>query len=220
MTNLFVDNALCACQEEHLCASCRFCLMHNTPERRKALCEKISRFLVAEPIYQSAVARAMYTIFPENRVYDDEKDICRMVFEAALFEDDCAGITPFSYFLDHAPLSVDEKRLYEAWRTHTCHQFFVVEKVLPGKELHLTDLSGTHRYRIYEQKGTITLTEGIVIVARIVPFLKGWMFPTGIILSYGSALRETLRVLFGQKSLPQFTCIQHYHEYRKRHMAS
>ena len=113
-----------------------------------------------------------------------------------------------------------EKRLYEAWRARTCHQFFVVEKVLPGKELHLTDLNGTHRYRIYEQKGTTTVIEGTVIIARIVPFLKGWMLTTEVIISYGSALRETLRVLFGQKPLPQFTFIQHYHDYRKRQMAS
>src|SRR5664279_4275175 len=46
-------------------------------------------------------------------IYDDEKDICTMVFESVLFEDTHTGRTPLSYFVNKAPLSADEKRLYE-----------------------------------------------------------------------------------------------------------
>jgi hypothetical protein len=94
------------------------------------LCENITRFLVLKPFYQ-------------NIVYDDEKDMCAM-----LFEDNHTGITPFSYCVDNAPLSVDERRIHGAWRTHTRYEFFAVEKVTPGKELDVTGLSGEHRYRV------------------------------------------------------------------------
>jgi hypothetical protein len=59
MSNTFVDNALCSCTEKETCASCRFCMTRNTPDGRKALCEKITRFLVLQPFYQSALAQIM-----------------------------------------------------------------------------------------------------------------------------------------------------------------
>ena len=124
----FADNRLCSCTETDTCASCRFCKPRNTTQGRKALCEKITNFLVLQPIYQHALAQAMRALFPDKIVYDDEKGICTMLFEAVLFEADSAGTTPFSYFVRHAPLSPDEKRLYEAWRAHTRYEFFAVEK--------------------------------------------------------------------------------------------
>ncbi len=133
MSNTFVDNAICSCTEKETCASCRFCMTRNTPDGRKSLCEKITRFLVLQPFYQSALAQIMGETFPNKVVYDDEKDICTMLFEALLFEYNRTGMTPFAYFLDNAPLSIDEKRLYEAWRTHTRYEFFAVEKVTLAK---------------------------------------------------------------------------------------
>src|SRR5665811_921903 len=93
-----------------------------------------------------------------------------LTFEALLFEDNRTGTTPFSYFVQNAPLSVDEKRLYEAWLTRTRYELFVVDEVIPGKELHLADLAGENRYRVYENKGTTTIKKGSVVIARIVPF--------------------------------------------------
>src|SRR5689334_683012 len=37
------DNGLCCCTEDETCASCRFCMAHNTTDGRKALCEKITK---------------------------------------------------------------------------------------------------------------------------------------------------------------------------------
>jgi hypothetical protein len=173
-------------------------MTHNTPDGRKALCEKIPRFLVIKPFYQNAVAQTIPKLFPDRIVYDDEKDICSMLFEAVLFEDNHTGTTPFSYFVDNAPLSADEKRLYKAWRTYTRYEFFVVEKVTPGKELYVTDL----------------------IIARIVPFLKGWMITTEVVVSFsGGEVREQLKKSYGV-TIPQFTFVHKYHEDRKRRMAS
>src|SRR5260370_42644968 len=94
-----VENALCRCTEEETCASCSFCEARNTTEGRKGLCEKITHFLVLKPFYQSAIAQAMGKLFPTRIVYDDEKDICTMLFEAGLFEDKQNGIKPFSCFV-------------------------------------------------------------------------------------------------------------------------
>jgi hypothetical protein len=93
MPTTFVANALCSCEEkeDEACASCRFCQAHNTSEGRKALCEKITRFLVLQPFYQQAIAQAVQKLFPEKIVYDDEKNICTMLFESVLFEDTHAG---------------------------------------------------------------------------------------------------------------------------------
>ena len=155
-------------------------------------------------------------IFPDRIVYDDEKDICRLLFEAVLFEDNHAGTTPFSYFVDNAPLSVEEKRLYEAWREHTRYGFFVAEKIIPGKELHVTDLNGKNSYLVYENQGTASIKEGMVIIARICPFLKGWMITTEVVVSFsGSAARERLKKYYGV-TIPQFTFVQKYHKDRKR----
>ena len=220
MAKTFVDNALCSCTENETCASCRFCETLNTTEGRKALCERITHFLVFTPFYQNAVAQAVPKLFPDRIVYDDEKEICAMLFEAVLFEDNHTGITPFSYFVENAPLSVDERRLYDAWRTHTRHEFFLVEKVTPGKEIHVTSLSAENRYRVYEQRGTASIKEGRFIIARIVPFLNGWMFTTETILSFsGSAARELLQKTHGT-AIPQFAFLQKYHEDRKRRMFS
>ena len=143
-----------------------------------------------------------------------------MLFEAVLFEDNHTGTTPFSYFVDNAPLSADEKRLYKAWRTYTRYEFFVVEKVTPGKELYVTDLIGKNHYQIYENKGTASIKEGMVIIARIVPFLKGWMITTEVVVSFsGGEVREQLKKSYGV-TIPQFTFVHKYHEDRKRRMAS
>lgn len=192
-------------------------MTHDTSDGRKALCEKITHFLVFKPFYQTAISQIIGEIFPDRIVYDDEKDICTMLFEAVLFEHDHTGTTPFSYFVDNAPLSIDEKRLYETWRDHTHYEFFVVEKVTPGKELHVADLAGKNRYQVYENKGTtsIKLKEGVVIIARIVPFLKGWMITTEVVISFaGSAARERVQRSYGV-TIPQFTFARKYHEDRK-----
>jgi hypothetical protein len=215
----FVDNPFCSCTETDTCASCRFCKAHNTTAGRKALYEKITHYLVLQPIWLHALKQAMDTLFPEKVVYHDEKDICAMLFEAVLFEDNSAGITPFSYFLQNAPLSSDEKRLYNAWRTHTRYEFFAVEKVIPGKEVHLADLAGEHRYRVYEHRGTATIKEGSVVIARIVPFLNAWMFTTETVISFsGSGLRERLEKAYGV-TIPQFLFVQRHLEDHRRRMA-
>ena len=161
----------------------------------------------------------MQALFPLKVVYDDEKNICTMLFEAVLFEDTSAGTTPFSYFVQHAPLSPDEKRLYEAWHTHTRYEFFAVEKVIPGKEVHLADLAGERRYRVYEHRGTATIKEGSVVIARIVPFLNAWMFTTETIISFsGGGLRERLSKAYGV-TIPQFLFVQKHLEDHRRRMA-
>jgi len=214
------DNGLCCCTEDETCASCRFCVTHNTTDGRKALCEKITKFLVFKPFYQHAIAQAIPKLFSDRIVYDDEKDICSLLFEAVLFEDDHAGMTPFSYFADNAPLSAIEKWLYDAWRTHTRYEFFVVEKVTLGKELNLADLAGKNRYRVYEDRGTATIKEGTVIIARIVPFLKGWMITTEMVVSFsGGAVREQLQKSYGMP-ISQFSFVQKYHEDIKRRRVS
>jgi hypothetical protein len=220
MDTTFVENGLCSCAGNGTCASCCFCLGRNTTDGRKALCEKISRFLVLQPIYQSALASAMHEFFPDKVVHDDEQDICRMLFEALLFEDHHAGMTPISYFLDHAPLSADEKRLYQAWRDRTRYEPLVVEKVTPGKELQLADTAGTTRYRVYESKGSTTIKEGTVIIARLVPFLDGWMITTEVVLSYaGPTLRDQLQEAYGM-TLRQLTFVRRHHAEHKRRMGA
>ncbi len=142
-----------------------------------------------------------------------------MLFEAVLFEDTHAGMTPFSYFLDHAPLSADEKRLYHAWRDRTRYEFFVVEKVAPGKEIQVADLAGNTRYRVYESKGSASIKEGRAIIARLVPFLNGWMITTEVVLSYPDVMRERLKQAYGV-SIPQLAFVRKYHEESKRRMSS
>lgn len=212
-----VPNPLCSCSVGATCESCQFCESRNTQQGRKALCEKITNYLVLQPIYQSALAQAMYTFFPDKIVYDDEKDICTMLFEAVLFEDNSTGPTPLSYFIDNAPLSRDEKRFYEAWRKYTRYEFFAVEKVTPDREIVLNDLSGERLYRVHEHRGTATMKAGSIIIARIVPFLKGWMFTTECIISYaGDGIRERLRTAYGE-AIPQFLFVRkHLENYRKR----
>jgi len=212
----FAHNALCSCTDTETCASCRFCETRNSSEGRKALCERITRFLVSEPFYQDAIAQAIPMLFPDRIVYDDEKDICSMLFEAVLFEDNRTGTTPLSYFVQNAPLSANEKQLYESWRTHTRYQFFAVETVEPGKEVHLTGLAHHNRYRVYENRGTATIKEGSVLIARIVPFLDAWMFTTETVVSFsGSAAREQLQKSYGV-DIPQLVFVRKYHEDRKR----
>jgi hypothetical protein len=215
------ENALCSCAESAPCASCRFCMAHNTTSGRKALCEKITRFLVTQPTYQNALARTMLEFFPKKTIHDDEKDICRMIFEAILFEDATAGTTPLSTFLQRAALSADEQRLYAAWREHTRYGFFVVEKIIVGQEIHASDAFGERRYRIYEHAGTARIKEGEIIVARLVPFAQGWMISTETVLTYQDtpSVRERLRASYGP-GIAQFPFVRRYHREHKRRMSS
>jgi hypothetical protein len=67
-------------------------------------------------------------------------------------------------------------------------------------------------------KGTASMKEGTVIIARIVPFLNGWMITTEVVVSFsGDAVREQLQKSYGV-TIPQFTFVQKYHEDRKRRM--
>jgi len=206
MTKTFTDNYLCSCRGNVICAQCVFCEAYNTTDGRKALCEKISRFLVLVPFYQRALARMMGSAFPGKVVYDDEKDICTMLFEALLFEGTSGKMTPMAYFVERAELVDAEKRLYEAWRDHTRYGFFVIDEMVPGKEVQLSDLAGRNRYRVYETKGMARMKEGMVIIARIVPFLKGWMITTEMVPSWsGRDAREHVRDKYGQ-GVSQFDC--------------
>jgi hypothetical protein len=214
----FTDNPLCSCTETEPYALCRFCKAHNAQQGRKALCEKIARTLVVQPVYHQALAQAMHALFPDKIIHDDEKDICTMLFEAVLFEDTSAGATPLSYFIENAPLSADEKRLYGAWRSHTIYGFFAIEKVIAGKEVYLADLAGGKRYRVYKQRATTTLKEGTIVIARIVPFLNAWMFTTETILSFSGSAVERLQASYGLV-IPQFVFVRKYHEDHKRRMA-
>jgi hypothetical protein len=219
MTAMFVDNTLCSCGENGTCPHCRFCQGHDTTAGRKALGEKIVQFLVFQPFYQKILKQAVDRFFPSKTIYDDEQPICTMLFDAVLYEDVGSGMTPLAYFVDHAALSPVEKRLYDAWRRHTRYGFFVIDEVMPGKELHLTDLAGRHRYRVYESKGTATMKEGAVIIARIVPFLKGWMITTETVLSWsGDAAREQVQRKYGEHP-SQFEFTRIYLAEHQRRMA-
>jgi hypothetical protein len=216
---IFVENTICSCSETTTCPSCLFCEEHNTTSGRKALGEKIVTFLVWKPFYQKALKQAMERLFPDRVVYDDEKDICTMLFDSLLFEDISSGITPLAYFVDHAGLADVEKRLYEAWRQHTHYGFFVIEKLIAGKEIHVTDLTGRKRYRVYETNGTATMKEGAVIVARIVPFLMGWMITTETVLSWsGDTARQQVQRKYGAET-SQFAFTEKYLAEHRRRMA-
>jgi len=51
----------------------------------------------------------METLFPSKMVYDDEKDICTLLFKSVLFTDTQMGITPLSYFVERASLSTGKR---------------------------------------------------------------------------------------------------------------
>jgi hypothetical protein len=181
--------------------------------------EKIIHFLVWKPFYQKALEQAMGRLFPGRVVYDDEKDICTMLFDALLFEGTDTGITPLAYFIDQAVLDDAEKRLYEAWRQHTRYGFFVIEKIIAGKEIHVADLPGRKRYRVYETKGTATMKEGAVIIARIVPFLLGWMITTEMVVSWsGDTARQHVQRKYGAV-ISQFAFTEKYLAEHRRRMA-
>src|SRR6266567_2961421 len=213
MKNTQIDNGLCSCIGNKTCANCLFYLKHNTPDKRKALCEKVAEYLVSKPTYQYAVSKALETVFPNKIIYEDEKDICWMIFEAVLFEDVRIGITHFSYFVEHAPLSSGYKRLYEVWNIRNLFGFFIVKKIVPEKEVHLTDLIGKAHFKVYEKQGTSTLKKGAVIIVRIVPFLDGWMFYSETIVSHSGVTQEWMENSYGVK-VSQLMFAQ---KYRKKH---
>ncbi len=209
------NNGLCECTGSTLCVNCRFCESRNTPEGRKALCMRIFHFLVPQPLYEHLVSQALPTIFPNRFVYDDEQDLIAMLFEAVTFDIESDGTTPLAYFLAHALLDEQEKRLYKAWQAHNHYGFYLVKKIIPDKEIHLTDLAGETAYKIYETSGTRTIKEGSVVIARIVPFLDGWMFYTENIVSFGNASPEWVSQSVGVP-IPQLAFIQRYRQEREQ----
>jgi hypothetical protein len=215
-----LENGLCRCQQDEICAHCQFYQEVNTPQGRKALCERINQFLAMQPFYQSILEHWLNVFFPKKAIYDDEKDLCTMLFEALLFDVEQAGQTPLSYFISNAPLSITEKQLYEAWKHKNCFGFFRIEKIIPGTELHLIDLTGKRRYRVYETKATASMKERSIILARLVPFLQGWMITTEATLSFsGDTAQEKIEKAYGL-NIPQLAFIQKYHADNKRKMAS
>ncbi len=208
-------NGLCECTGNTLCVNCRFYESRNTPEGRKALSARIVNFLVSQPLYKHLVSQTLPTIFPNQIIYEDEKDLVAMLFEAVTFDVESDGGTPLAYFLSHAPLDEKEKRLYTAWQTHNHYGFYLVQKIIPDKEIHLTDLAGETAYKIYETSGTRTVKEGTVVIARIVPFLDGWMIYTENIVSFGNASPEWISQSI-DIPIPQLAFIQRYRQERER----
>jgi hypothetical protein len=124
-----------------------------------------------------------------------------------------------AYFVERAVLADVEKRLYEAWRDHTRYGFFVIDKIVGGEELHLIDLACRDRYRVYETKGTARMKQGMVIIARIVPFLKGWMITTEMVPSWsGSGAREHVEDKYGD-GISRFGFTEQYLVDQDRRMA-
>jgi hypothetical protein len=208
-------NGLCECTGSTLCVNCRYCESRNTPAGRKALCVRISNFLVSQSLYEHLVSQVLPTIFPNRIVYDDEKDLIAMLFEAVIFDVASDGVTPLAYFLSHAPLDEKEKRLYNAWQAQNRYGFYLVKKIIPDKEIHLTDLAGETAYKVYETSGMRTIKEGSVVIARIVPFLDGWMFYTENIVSFGNASPEWISQSIGIP-IPQLAFIQRYRQEQER----
>ncbi len=195
------------------CLTCRVCLAHNYTSGRKDLAKKIIDFLVLQPMYQHLLLEIFPTEFPDPIIYDDEKPICSMMFEAIIFDAAYQGETPLSYFVNNAPLGEEYKRLYQSWIDNNRYGFWVVKKIIPDKEMHITDLAQKSTYKVYETLGTHTVKEGVVIIGRIVPFLDGWMFYNETIVSFSDVKQDWM-----QKSseipIPQFDFIKSYH---KRH---
>jgi len=208
-------NGLCECTGSTLCVNCRFCESRNTPAGRKALCARMFNFLVSQPLYEHLVSSSLPHIFPNRIVYDDEKDLLSMLFEAVIFDGASDGTTPLAYFLSHAPLDEKEKRLYTAWQAQNRYGFYLVKKIIPDKEIHLTDLAGETAYKVYETSGTRTIKEGSVVIARIVPFFDGWMFYTENIVSFGNASPEWISQSIGIP-IPQLAFIQRYRQEQER----
>jgi hypothetical protein len=170
---------------------------------------------VLQPPYQRAIQKAMEKLFPSKIVYDDEKDICTMLFESVLFEATHAGTTLLSYFVEHASLSTVEKQVYQSWVRQTRFGCFRVEKIVRGKELQLSDLSGEAHYRIFEDRATATLNRGNVMIARIVPFLDGWMITSETILSFpANTTLQQLTKTYGTVA-DQLLFTRRYHQSRK-----
>jgi len=136
-----------------------------------------------------------------------------MMFEAIIFEATHQGETPLKYFINNAPLGEDYKRLYQSWIDNNRYGFWMVKKIIPDKEIHITDLAQKNFYRVYETQGTRTIKEGLTIVGRIVPFLDGWMFFTETIVSF-SEVKQYWMERSSQVPIPQFDFIKSYH---KRH---
>lgn len=90
----------------------------------------------------------------------------------------------------------------------------MIERSIPGEAVHLTDLTGDTSYWIYETQATNTLKEGRVIIGRIVPFLRGWMFTSESLISFSGNARERLRNTYGVTT-PQLTFMQRYYRNRK-----
>ena len=208
-------NGLCECISSTPCVNCRFYESKNTPEGRKALSTRIFNFLVSRPLYEHLVSQTLPTIFPNKIVYEDEKDLVAMLFEAVIFDVESGGETPLAYFLSHAPLDEKEQRLYKAWQTHNHYGFYLVQKIIPEKEIHLTDLAGKTAYKVYETSGTRTVKEGTVVIARLVPFLDGWMIYTENIVSFGNASPEFMAQSAGIP-IPQLAFILRYRQEQER----
>ncbi len=209
----FAGNGLCFCKGTKRCVTCRLCLAHNRTSGRKDLGKKIVDFLVLQPMYQHLLLEIIPTEFPGHIIYDDEKPIVSMMFEAITFETSYQGETPLTFFVNNAPLGKDYKRLYQSWITENRYGFFVVQKIIPGKEIHLTDLARKNSYKVYETKGTHTIKERVVVVGRIVPFLDGWMFYTETIVSF-STVKQDFMTRAAHVPIPQLDFIRSYH---KRH---
>ena len=138
-----------------------------------------------------------------------------MLFEAVTFDIASDGETPLAYFLSHAPLDERSNDSIKRGRHITTMASILSKRSIPDKEIHLTDLAGETAYKVYETSGTRTIKEGSVIIARIVPFLDGWMFYTENIVSFGNASPEWIAQSIGIPT-PQLAFIQRYRQERER----
>jgi tetratricopeptide (TPR) repeat protein len=123
------------------------------------------------------------------------------IIDALMFEGDYQGKSPLAYFINNAPLTQEEREMYQSWLAKTRYSVFEIKEVMFGKNLVAIDLLTKETLVIYEKLATYDTLAGEVITGRIVPFADAWMFTGGTnikltpeMLSIFTRLKKSMKI--------------------------
>lgn len=153
-------------------------------------CRVLIEYLQKQPFFIDQIAESLKEISGKQ---ESKIDIYNAVLSAHIFDPNAQGITPFDFFLTHAKLRTDQKKMYQFWKKSNFFSLFEIVEV--GREILASDIVSAKPYLISVFEQTKDVEIGALLMARLVPVDKEktrWAAITGNVLEYP---REGIEIL-------------------------
>ncbi|MFH1838383.1 MAG: SEC-C metal-binding domain-containing protein [Candidatus Kuenenbacteria bacterium] len=147
------------------------------PSEHKGQVSRIVDWVMEQSFFENLLTKKIKEIFQKNNIREDE---INGLIEALIFEEKINNQTIIEYFIKEAPLSDQERQMYQTWKEKSFFSFFEIIDVNIGKSLRLKNLVDGKIYLVFEKMGTYQINKGMIIPNRLIPLEEFWMMGGGL----------------------------------------